>query len=190
MKKTVEERFWEKVNKNGPVQQHMATRCHLWTAAKHVQGYGLFQYTTRTTRRAHRVAWEFKNGPIPPGKDVLHHCDVEACVRNDHLYLGTSVENARDRVVRGRAAKGKRHGSVTCPGSLPSGEKHYAKQRPELVLRGEQHGRALLTEEQVRAIRAEHTGAYGELPKLAKKYGVGKAVIERIVRFETWKHVA
>ena len=187
MKQTLEERFWEKVDKNGPIQSHMKTPCWVWTAAKFAQGYGAFQLAPKTTRRAHRVAWELEHGPIPSGMDVLHECDHEPCVR--HLYLGTDVENAHDRAVRGQAASGQRHGSVTCPGRLPKGDKHYSHTHPELCLQGEEHGRALLTEKQVRSILSEYTRQYGELPRLAKKYNVGKAVIERIVRRETWKHV-
>lgn len=188
--KTREERFYEKVNKNGPTMPGMATPCHEWTGGRFEQGYGAFQDAHRKTKRAHRVAWELEKGLITPGKDVLHTCDNPPCVNTGHLYEGTDAENARDRVVRGRAARGNRHGSVTCPGRLPRGAGHYTQRQPELRVRGESHGRALLTEEQVRAIRAEYTGAYGALPKLAQKYGVGKPVIERIVRRETWKHVA
>lgn len=187
MKKSVQERFYEKVNKNGPTQPHMTTPCHEWTGARHTQGYGLFQYATKDTRRAHRVAWVFEKGPLLPGEDALHKCDYEPCVNTDHLYKGTDVENARDRVVRGRIARGSRHGSVTHPGALPRGEDHYSRQHPELVLRGEVHGRALLTSEQVIAMRAEYVHRYGEIPRLARKYGVDKAVVGRIIRRETWK---
>lgn len=41
-------------------------------------------------------------GPIPTGMSVLHHCDNPACVRPDHIYLGTYVENMADKAVRGR----------------------------------------------------------------------------------------
>ena len=30
---TIEERFWKKVDKNGPTLPHMETECWLWTGA-------------------------------------------------------------------------------------------------------------------------------------------------------------
>lgn len=52
------------------------------------------------------MAWELTNGPIPHGLLVLHHCDNQACVRPDHLYLGTHRDNMRDATVRQRMAHG------------------------------------------------------------------------------------
>ena len=54
-------------------------------------------------RKAHRVAFELANGPIPDGVMVCHHCDNPPCVRPDHLFLGTNSENQRDSVQKGRS---------------------------------------------------------------------------------------
>ena len=51
---------------------------------------------------AHRVAWELAYGPIPSGLFVCHHCDHGLCVRPDHLFLGTSRQNVRDMMAKGR----------------------------------------------------------------------------------------
>lgn len=53
---------------------------------------------------AHRLAWQLANGPIPDGMRVLHHCDNPACVRPDHLFLGTQLDNIADMKAKGRAA--------------------------------------------------------------------------------------
>jgi len=53
-------------------------------------------------QRAHRVSFEEFNGPIPEGMAVLHKCDVHSCVNPNHLYIGTSQDNANDRVKRGK----------------------------------------------------------------------------------------
>lgn len=55
---------------------------------------------------AHRVAYALTFGEFPPHLHVLHHCDNPPCCNPAHLYLGGPIENSRDRVARGRAAKG------------------------------------------------------------------------------------
>lgn len=187
--KSLEERFFAKVDKNGPTMPGMSTPCHVWTGARFEQGYGAFQYATRDTRRAHRVARAFEKGEVTSGMDVLHHCDNPPCVRGDHLYEGTDVENARDRVVRGRAASGDRHGSRTHPERRPRGSAHWTVQRPKAVVRGEQHGQAILSDARVAALRAEHTGKHGDTSRLARKYNISTTHARRIVLNETRKNV-
>jgi hypothetical protein len=99
--KTTEERFEEKVDRSGA--------CHLWTAAKTLDGYGQVRVNC-LLQLAHRRAWEVANGPIPDGLQVLHRCDVRACVRVEHLFLGTNDDNVRDKVEKGRHAFGRRNG--------------------------------------------------------------------------------
>ncbi len=79
--------------------------CHLWMGGRLRKGYGSFDGGA-----AHRFAWELVNGPVPSGLHVLHRCDTPACVRVDHLWLGTSAENTADRVAKGRSARGETHG--------------------------------------------------------------------------------
>lgn len=54
---------------------------------------------------AHRVAWLIFKGLIPKDCHVLHKCDIPSCVNPDHLFLGTNLDNMRDKVKKGRAAK-------------------------------------------------------------------------------------
>jgi hypothetical protein len=57
---------------------------------------------------AHRFAWTLTYGPIPKGKQVLHHCDNMPCIEPLHLFLGTRSDNMRDMVVKGRWRSGER----------------------------------------------------------------------------------
>lgn len=88
--KTLEERFWSKVNKNGPLG------CWVWTASLDLNGYGQFivmRGSRGYPRLSHRVAWELLQGPIPNGLVIDHLCRNRACVRPDHLQPVTNKEN-------------------------------------------------------------------------------------------------
>lgn len=99
----MEDCFWANVAKtNG---------CWNWTAARDLHGYGALRVAGRVVG-AHRHSYALANGPIPPGHHVLHHCDNPACVRPDHLFLGSRAENMGDMVRKGRQAKGERNGQA------------------------------------------------------------------------------
>lgn len=83
--------------------------CHVWTGATTTYGYGTLIVAGHRVR-AHRLAWERANGPIPAGLFVLHHCDNPPCVKTEsdgrwpdgHLFLGTKADNTRDMLAKGR----------------------------------------------------------------------------------------
>jgi len=107
----MEKRFWAKVDKSG--------ECWLWTGGFFNVGYGAISGPDRRPRKAHRYSYELAHGPIPDGLWVLHRCNVRACVRPDHLYLGTHTDNMADRKRAQRQARGN---------DLP-----FAKLTPEIV---------------------------------------------------------
>jgi hypothetical protein len=67
--------------------------CHRWTGSLDKDGYGSF-YLLGKNRRAHRVAYLFNVGPIPPGMVVNHTCGRPWCVNFQHLNLLTPRENS------------------------------------------------------------------------------------------------
>ncbi len=99
---TLEERFWAKVEKGGG--------CWLWRGSLS-RGYGKFRTGGRGSipANAHRVAWELTYGAIPVGEGyhgtcVCHTCDNRSCVRPDHLFLGSNLDNARDCAAKQRTS--------------------------------------------------------------------------------------
>lgn len=162
------ERFWSKVDKAGD--------CWLWTASKRHKGYGAFVWADKNGRvvqgRAHRFAWIVTNGDIPDGLCALHVCDNPACVRPDHLFLGTKGDNNRDMIKKGRHRRGGTKTPVT--------KCKYP--------RGERHPGAKLTVDDVRAIRKLRSEG-NSLSKIAKLHGVNITSVYNITNRKTWKHV-
>lgn len=102
-KQNPERRIWPKVTKTDG--------CWLWTGAKNRWGYGNILYKGRIYL-AHRAVYEITVNPIPSKLNLLHRCDNRACVRPDHMFLGTILDNVRDMHEKGRALKGFRGKSI------------------------------------------------------------------------------
>ena len=86
------ERFWSKVDKRGPDE------CWEWQGPTIPKGYGQMRVGSRTdwsrtTKLAHRIAFELVNGPIPDGLHVMHLCNNKLCCNPAHLKLGTNQQN-------------------------------------------------------------------------------------------------
>lgn len=175
-KRPLAERFWEKVDKNGPVMPVMRTKCWVWTAScEKRNGYGQLGIGGGRWERAHRVSWSLHVGTIHEDKCVLHHCDNPKCVRPDHLYLGTKKNNAQDRERRGRSnhAVGSRHGRYTHPGQTS----------------GSLNGRAKLNEEMVRELLRRHFQLGEKKAALAREFKLSKTSVGHIVSGKLWPKV-
>ncbi len=85
-KPTMDERFWAKVDKGGPLPERRPELgpCWIWTAAKLDTGYGIFGINNKT-KVAHRVGYELVKGAIPDGLVLDHLCRRTSCVRWSHL---------------------------------------------------------------------------------------------------------
>jgi hypothetical protein len=150
-KYSLEERFWPKVRKSDT--------CWNWIASRTKLGYGQIYFKENGVRRvlkASRVSWEIHHGPVQNNLHVCHTCDNPACVNPDHLFLGTPLDNALDKVAKGRA----RGPSVGC---------------------GIQNNKKL-SQEQVSAIRA----AIGSQKSIASRFGINQSQVSRIRNGKRW----
>lgn len=145
--------FWINTKRNGA--------CLETLSAKNADGYGRFNLNG-TTVSAHRYAYESMRGPIPVGSVVCHTCDNPACVRIEHLFVGTHADNMLDMKLKGRRI-GKMVGAQ-CP-------------------------RARLSTRQVRAIRRARAAGC-TLRSLAERYDVTLSCVSHVARGDVWKHVA
>lgn len=138
--------------------------CWEWTRSKKAFGHGRVSLGGRDLL-AHRVAYVLTYGDVPRGTMICHACDNPSCCNPTHLWAGTQGDNVRDCVAKGRNSNGE-------------------------PLRGEEHGRAKVTEDEVREIRRLHREGLAGYRVLGKRYGLTAMAIKAIVRRKSWAHVA
>ena len=135
-----------------------ANGCWRWSGNKHKQGYGKI-HMDGGSAMAHRVSYLLHKGSIPDGMMVCHRCDNPECTNPDHLFLGTALDNMRDKIAKGRhvgAHAGEGH--------------HFAK----------------LTRRQVEEIRRAYRRGGVTQYELAARYGVTQTNISGIVNNRKW----
>lgn len=184
-------RFWAKVDKNGPLLAHVAHlgACWMWTASRDPFGYGRIRHQRRLWS-AHRLAYVLACGPIPTGLDVLHSCDNPSCVNPGHLRADTHTANMREMNAKGRRTlpRGDAHHSRLRPECMARGERNGARTHPHCIPRGESVGSSKLTAASVREIRAMRQR--GDMLKtIAAAFGISTSTAHDVCRRNTWTHV-
>jgi hypothetical protein len=145
--------FWERVDRSDD-----ADACWPWIGPRGSRGYGISGLPGKNAL-AHRAAWAFTYGPIPANLLVCHNCDNPPCCNPTHLFIGTSADNNRDMMNKGRQAV------------------------------GEDYKRSKLTESNVLEIRSAYANGKANQYELAAHYGVSQGTIGFVIRRETWKHI-
>lgn len=157
----------------------------------------------------HRIAYAHYVGAIGEGLCVCHRCDNPRCHNPDHLFLGAYRDNVLDMVAKGRNRKrppsphtqavlerahlsqvaiAQELGVHQSTVSVILRKHSLARGRTTAfgkVHKGEAHGRALITEADVRAIRGDPRTA----KEIAKDYPLGHQAIHAIKARRTWGHV-
>lgn len=139
------------------------TGCWNWTGGCNTKGYGQVRHNG-TQSKVHRLAYQHYLGLIPEGYFVCHKCDNPKCFNPDHLFIGTALDNNRDRELKGR---GVMHGVV--------------------LLKGASHMKSKLTEAEILEIRS--IGSKMNMSETARQFGVSKQAIRSILHKQTWKHI-
>lgn len=111
------------------------------------------------TIRAPRVAFWLRNGIWPD--QACHRCDAPGCCNPDHIFDGTRQDNMQDMVSKGR----------------------------NKTDRGENHGRAVLTDSKVIQMRANYKAGGISLAALAKKFGCSFGTAQRVISRTNWRHL-
>lgn len=141
---------------NSVVLHYDGDDCLMWPYGERASGYGGL-YRNGKPRVVSRILCEDVNGPPPtPDHEAAHSCGNGhlGCVTKAHLSWKTPKENNDDRLI---------HGTHN---------------------RGERHGKAKLTESQVREIRSLK-GIIG-IHKLAVRFGVSKTAVADIHKGRNW----
>jgi len=157
-RKALEERFWAKVDKNGPTAYAYLGQCWIWTGSIGSSEYGNFAVRRSGTKGAHRISYILENGPIPKGLWVRHLCNNPPCVNPRHLITGTPEANVWDKFSSDRQ-------------NIRSKETHY---------------KAKLDSKKVLEIKARYLLGMETLEKIAADFGTHSTTIYDVLTGKTW----
>jgi hypothetical protein len=116
-------------------------------------------YEKVNTHRISAIIW--LNYDLNSNLCVCHKCDNPLCFNPDHLFIGTRQDNIADMYEKGR----------------------------DNVPKGENAGRAKLTEKEVKEIRELYFHNIFNQPELSKIYNIDQSQITRLINRSTWRSV-
>lgn len=138
-------------------------QCWQWLGGTSDFGHGRMKIAG-TLVSPHRYIYEMFVGSLADSDKVLHTCDNPSCVNPLHLYKGNNSDNMKDCAARGR----------------------LGVQRDPSFTQGENRPTAKLNDDAVREIRK---APQSEIRNLAKRFGVHRAVIYKVMKRQRWAHV-
>lgn len=147
--------FWNRVYSNVVSDGE----CWTFTGCKDDCGYGRINKDGRLVR-LHRAVYEHHHGLISERLVVRHKCDNRACLRIDHLEIGTQADNIADMDKRGR----------------------------RVTIRGGERSTAVLRESDIHEIRRLLADGV-TCAKIGPKFGVTPEMIGHIKNGRAWRHV-
>lgn len=134
------------------------TGCMEWKGAVNKDGYAACNaYGLFRSQALHREVHRLCNGESP--KVVMHTCDNPKCINPKHLVSGTPATNLRDKLIKGRQAK------------------------------GEKNGRAKLNTAKVLALREMQKTQGATYKELSDYFGVSVSTVGRVLSGTNWGHV-
>ena len=100
----LEDRFWARVDLDGPIDGVLGTRCWVWTGFCDHHGYGKISLGEKNGKVvfSHRVCYGFLVRPLVGVERLDHICHNPACVRPEHLRIVTQKQNNENRGVLNR----------------------------------------------------------------------------------------
>lgn len=137
--------------------------CWEWIGETDRSGYGRMQFKKdgrKKSRFVHRVAYKHFHPDWDERAHVLHKCDNPPCWNPDHLFLGDQEANMHDMKAKGRANNGD--------------------------TRGEKNGRAKLTWDQVREMRAMFEKGFSR-SHICEKFNTPRWNLGYILRNQSWR---
>jgi hypothetical protein len=153
---SIVDRFWRRVDCDGPILDPKLGRCWLWTGGRGVKGHGRF-WDGKTEVAAAHFSYELEYGLMPPDKPfACHKCDNPPCVRPSHLFAGSPDDNMKDMIQKGRS------------------------------LFGDKNPRAILTQDTAAEIRKMYATGEFFYRELAKTFGVSITTICFVIKKYAW----
>lgn len=164
-KKTVGETEWHPVpglegrywaSRSGYIMGKRRTVIRAWKRRDGYLQFSVVSHGKQASLKVHNVIAKTFLGDRPAGHEVNHKDGVRTNNAVENLEYTTRKGNAEHRGVLGRTAKGS------------------------------MNGRAKMTEDVVREIRASPNTPASEL---ARRFGVNKSTVQHVKNGKTWKHV-